>query len=33
MNKLNEEYGSTTKLKFLHGKLLEPRSEITDLHE
>ena len=33
MNKLIEERGSRTKLKFLHGKLLEAQSESTDLHE
>ena len=33
INKLIEEHGSRTKLKFLHGKLLEAQSEVTDLHE
>ena len=33
MNKLIEEHGSRTKLNFLHGKLLEAQSEVTDLHE
>ena len=33
INKLTEEHGSRTKLKFLHGKLLEAQSEVTDLHE
>ena len=33
VNKLIEEHGSKTKLKFLHGKLLKAQTEITDLHE
>ena len=33
INKLIEEHGSRTKLKFLYGKLLEAQSEVTDLHE
>ena len=33
INKLIKEHGSRTKLKFLHGKLLEAQSEVTDLHE
>ena len=33
INKLIEEHGSRTKLKFLYGKLLEARSEVTDLHD
>ena len=33
MNKLTEEHGSRTKLKFLLGKLLEALSEVTDSHE
>ena len=33
INKLIEEHGTRTKLKFLHGKLLEAQSEMTDLHE
>ena len=33
MNKLIEERSSRKKLKFLHGKLLEAQSEVTDLHE
>ena len=32
MNKLIEEHSSRTKLKFLHGKLLEAQSEVTDSH-
>ena len=32
-NKFIEENGSRTKLKFLHGKLLEAQSEVTDLLE
>ena len=32
-NKLIEEHGIRTKLKFLHGKLFQPQSEVTDLHE
>ena len=33
INKLIEEHGSRTELKFLYGKLLEAQSEVTDLHE
>ena len=33
MNKLIEEHDSRTKLKFLHRKLLEAQSEVTELHE
>ena len=33
INKLIEEHGSRTKLKFLYGKLLEAQGEVTDLHE
>ena len=33
INKLIEEHGSRTKLKLLHGTLLEAQSEVTDLHE
>ena len=32
MNKFIEEHGSRTRLKFLHGKLLEAQSEVTDSH-
>ena len=32
-NKLTGEHGRRAKLKFLHGKLLEAQSEVTDLHE
>ena len=31
INKLIEEHGSRTELKFLYGKLLEAQSEVTDL--
>ena len=33
INKLTGEHGRRAKLKFLHGKLLEAQSEVTDLHE
>ena len=33
INKLIEEHGSKTKLKFLHGKLFEAQIEVTNLHE
>ena len=32
MNMLIEEHGNRTKLKFLHGKLLEAHSEVTYFH-
>ena len=33
INKLIEEHGSKTKLKFLHGRLFEAQIEVTNLHE